>query len=112
MNAQQIKNRTMVLVTKDQHEQLLEAGDQNMEPIVKFFNPSGQQTWLATGIEDGIIYGYADLGFGCVEWGSLFSVEELPTLTFFRGLITMERDRHWTHKPGTKYLERDSLMGV
>ncbi len=102
----------MVLVTKEQHEKLVKAGYPNMEPIVKFFNPSGNGTWLATGIEDGIVYGYADLGMGCVEWGGLFGVDELPKITFLRGLVTLERDYHWTHKPGTKYLEMDSLAGI
>ena len=41
-------------------------------PVVKFFNPLGAQTWLATQLdEDGdVLWGLADLGFGCPEIGA------------------------------------------
>ena len=38
-------------------------------PVVKFFNPIGAATWLATDLdEDGdTLFSLADLGFGCPE---------------------------------------------
>lgn len=104
----QIRNRVMVLITGSQYEELVKAGYQNMKPIVKLFG--GPLTWLVTGIEDGILYGYADLSMGCVEWGGLCNESELPTLK--TGIAYLERDRHWKHTEGTKYLLLDSLIGV
>lgn len=43
-------------------------------PVVRFFNPIGYATWLATEIdEDGIMFGLADLGFGSPSWAALRS---------------------------------------
>jgi len=40
-------------------------------PVVRFFNPLGAATWLATELdEDDILFGLADLGLGCPELGS------------------------------------------
>jgi hypothetical protein len=104
----QIRNRVMMLITGPQYEALVKAGYPNMKPIIKLFG--GNLTWLVTGIEDGILYGYADLGMGCVEWGSLVHESELPTLKC--GIGYLERDRNWTPKEGDKYLEMDTLIGV
>lgn len=103
-----IKNRVMVLVTGSQYEALVKAGYHNRKPIIKLFCEN--VTWLVTGIEDGYFYGYGDIGAGCVEWGSLTTIEELPTL---RGRISyFERDRHWAPKEGANYLDMDTLIGV
>jgi hypothetical protein len=60
-------------------------------PVVRFFNPVGQATWLATEIDqDGILFGLADLGFGCPELGS-FALEELEAIRLPFGL-GIERD--------------------
>src|SRR3546814_4047697 len=42
-------------------------------PVVKFFNPLGAATWLATelGRDGDTLVGLADLGFGCPELGYL-----------------------------------------
>jgi len=50
-------------------------------PVVKFFNPLGAQTWLATELgEDGdVAWGLADLGFGCPEIGR-WSLGELSAI--------------------------------
>lgn len=50
-------------------------------PVVKFFNPLGSQTWLATELsEDGdVAWGLADLGFGCPEIGP-WSLRELSAI--------------------------------
>lgn len=60
-------------------------------PVVRFFSPLGAATWLATEIdEDGILFGLADLGFGCPELGS-FSAAELESVRLPLGL-GIERD--------------------
>lgn len=60
-------------------------------PVVRFFNPVGAATWLATELdEDGILFGVADLGFGCLEMGS-FALEELESIRLPFGL-GIERD--------------------
>jgi hypothetical protein len=60
-------------------------------PVVRFFNPVGAATWLATELdEDGIFFGLADLGFGCPELGS-FALKELEAIRLPFGL-GIERD--------------------
>ncbi|KFG88612.1 hypothetical protein BV98_003446 [Sphingobium herbicidovorans NBRC 16415] len=64
-------------------------------PVVKFFNPIGAATWLATEIdEDGdTLFGLADLGFGCPELGC-FSLREIEDVRLPLGLA-IERDEHF-----------------
>ena len=60
-------------------------------PVVRFFNPVGQATWLATEIDlDGVMFGLADLGFGCPELGS-FALDEMEAIRLPFGL-GIERD--------------------
>lgn len=61
-------------------------------PVVKFFNPCGAATWLATELDpDGdTLFGLADLGFGCPELGA-FSLAEIASLRLPFGL-GIERD--------------------
>lgn len=60
-------------------------------PVVRFFNPVGSGTWLATEIDaDDILFGLADLGFGSPELGS-FSLAELEDVRLPFGL-GIERD--------------------
>jgi len=61
-------------------------------PVVRFFNPLGAATWLATELDaDGdTLFGLADLGFGCPELGS-FSLSELEGIRLPFGL-GIERD--------------------
>lgn len=61
-------------------------------PLVKFFNPLGLGTWLATELDadEDTLFGLADLGFGCPELGS-FSLHELRALRLPFGLC-IERD--------------------
>jgi len=61
-------------------------------PLVKFFNPIGTATWLATELdEDGdTLFGLADLGLGCPEVGS-FSLREIEAVRLPFGLA-IERD--------------------
>lgn len=98
----------MVLIPTADYQKLVTVGPENMTPIIKLFQAS--LTWLVTSIDDGILYGYADLSMGCVEYGSLCHISELPTMKI--GPFWLERDRHWKHKDGAKYLEMDSLSGI
>lgn len=61
-------------------------------PVVKFFNPCGAATWLATELyDDGdTLFGLADLGFGCPELG-VFSLAEIAGVRLPFGL-GIERD--------------------
>ncbi|MBB5686319.1 DUF2958 domain-containing protein [Sphingobium boeckii] len=61
-------------------------------PVVKFFNPLGAATWLATELDqDGdTLFGLADLGLGCPELGR-FSLREMASLRLPYGL-GIERD--------------------
>ena len=60
-------------------------------PVVRFFNPIGSGTWLATEIdEDDIMFGLADLGFGSPELG-YFALSELEEVRLPLGL-RIERD--------------------
>ncbi len=103
-----VKNPVMVLIGKPDMRKLLKSGSKGMTPIIKLFG--GPLTWLVTGIEDGLLYGYADIGQQCVEWGSLIHISELPTLK--TGIAYIERDRWFKPQPLVKYLELDSLSGI
>ena len=61
-------------------------------PVVKFFNPVGAATWLATELYDDedTLFGLADLGFGCPELG-VFSLAEIASVRLPFGL-GIERD--------------------
>jgi hypothetical protein len=92
----------MDLLTKNLRQALLANGehrdgiDRDPVPVVKFFNPCGAATWLATELDaDGdILFGLADLGFGCPELGS-FSLAELASVRLPFGL-RIERDLHFS----------------
>lgn len=85
----------MILLTDDLRDRLLANGRQrevDHVPVVKFFNPVGAATWLATELDaDGdTLFGLADLGFGCPELGA-FSLSELSSVHLPFGL-GIERD--------------------
>src|SRR5690606_22722250 len=94
----------MMLLTPDLHAALranaaahhdaLQFGTAEPDPVplVKFFNPVGAATWLATELHaDGdTLFGLADLGFGFPELGS-FSLSELAGVRLPFGL-GIERD--------------------
>jgi hypothetical protein len=70
------------------------AREPDPKPVVRFFSPVGAATLLATEIDaDGILFGLADLGFGCPELGS-FSAAELEAVRLPFGL-GIERDLHF-----------------
>jgi hypothetical protein len=73
----------MILLTQDLRERLLANGRRrglDHVPVVKFFNPLGIGTWLATELdEDGdTLFGLADLGepeLGCFSLAEMAAVE-------------------------------------
>lgn len=88
----------MILLTPELNAALRANANRSVEidhdpaPLVKFFNPLGAATWLATELyDDGdTLFGLADLGFGCPELGC-FSLSELASLRLPFGL-GIERD--------------------
>lgn len=88
----------MILLTPELHAALRRNAARSAEidhdppPVVKFFSPLGEATWLATELlDDGdTLFGLADLGFGCPELG-YFSLHEIARLHLPFGL-TIERD--------------------
>ena len=85
----------MILLTAETRAQLEANGrepDRDHVPVVKLFNPIGDGVWFATLVEsDGdLLYGVADLGFGCPEPGH-FSLREIEGLRLPLGL-GIERD--------------------
>ena len=83
----------MILLTPELRERLLANGRRrglDHVPVVKFFNPLGVGTWLATELdEDGdTLFGLADLGDP--ELGS-FSLAEMQSLELPLGM-GIERD--------------------
>lgn len=64
-------------------------------PVIKFFNPLGAATWIATELDEDedTLFGLADLGFGCPELGS-FSLHEIASVRLPFGL-SIERDEHF-----------------
>lgn len=105
----------MKLLTAELKKKLTKAGYDNETPICKLFTPWGRATWLLTSIdEDGILYGYADLGMGCVEWGGIASLEELESIRGPFGL-KIERDLYWSAQENynnLNYLSLESLVGA
>jgi hypothetical protein len=88
----------MILLTPELHDRLLANGrqrDVDHMPVVKFFNPVGAATWLATELDDDgdTLFGLADLGFGSPELGS-FSLGEMASVRLPLGL-GIERDLYF-----------------
>lgn len=85
----------MIPLTPELRERLLANGRmRNVDhiPVVKFFNPVGAATWLATELDEDedSLFGLADLGFGSPELGS-FSLLEMSSVRLPFGL-GIERD--------------------
>lgn len=83
----------MILLTDELRERLLANGrERNADhaPVVKFFNPLGEGTWLATelGADGDAMFGLADLGYP--ELGS-FSLLEMTSVRLPFGM-GIERD--------------------
>lgn len=105
----------MKLITKEIDNKLSAAGDHGTKVICKFFNPCGAATWLITGRdpeEKDILWGLADLGMDCVEFGTI-SLSELENVRLPFGL-KIERDLHTgvIGKDISEFQDLSSLSGV
>ena len=114
----------MKLLTKEIEKKLAnpELTGQNAQvPICKFFNPCGAATWLIFAREKDepdILWGLADLGMDCIEYGTI-SLSELQSVKLAFGL-SIERDLHFhpkTHPNGEQwkladYLNLSTLAGI
>lgn len=88
----------MIFLTPELRDRLLANGrlcEFDHIPVVKFFNPVGAATWLATELEEDrdTMFGLTDLGFGCPELGS-FSLLEMSSVRLPFGL-GIERDLYF-----------------
>jgi len=88
----------MILLTPELRDRLLANGrqrDVDHVPVVKFFNPVGAATWLATELDDDgqTLFGLADLGFGSPELGA-FNLLEMASVRLPFGL-GIERDLYF-----------------
>ena len=88
----------MLIMTQEIRARLIANGLTRADhvPVLKLFNPLGAATWLFSELdEDGdILFGLADLGFGCPELGSV-SLSEIIAVELPFGL-KIERDLHFT----------------
>ena len=79
----------------------LYANENTPDPVaqVKLFCPYSGAVWFLTEYspEEGLAFGWADLGFGCGELGYI-DVNELIGLNR-RGLPLVERDLYWSPRP-------------
>ena len=115
----------MILLTQDLRERLLANGRRSgldHVPVVKFFNPLGLGTWLATELdEDGdTLFGLADLGEP--ELGS-FSLAEIEAVRFpfglgierdplFKGTFPLSAYARAARKAGRIVLDERSLLAA
>jgi hypothetical protein len=105
----------MILLTSELRDRLLSNGrqrDVDHVPVVKYFNPVGAATWLATELaeDNDTLFGLADLGFGCPEIGA-FSLIELGSVRLPLGL-GIERDLYFEGGfPLSVYAEAARIAG-
>lgn len=106
----------MRLWTKQQFERLVRNGsdlETDHVPVVKWFNPAGDATWLVAAIDPDDhtrAFGLADLGFGFLELGWIY----VPELQGFRGRfgLGIERDLHFEGRaPLSAYARAASSEG-
>jgi hypothetical protein len=88
----------MKLITKAINDKLLANGATpgDCPPVMKLFSPVGAATWLISERDPenpDILFGLADLGFGCPELGSI-SLAEIESIRLPFGL-KIERDLHF-----------------
>ena len=109
----QTEENKMKLITTSLKNKLLNnaATPGDKKPVLKLFNPCGNQTWLFTEMDESeILYGLCDLGFGSPELGyvALSEIEEIK-LPFG---LSIERDASFkATKTLSKYAEESSNNG-
>jgi hypothetical protein len=114
----------MTLITSSQRQQLLANGqataaatlqDRAIDhfPVVKFFTPVSNATWLLTEIDPedpDRAFGLCDLGLGCPELGYV-SLSELASVRGRLGPL-VERDRYFeADKPLSAYADEARTHG-
>jgi hypothetical protein len=84
------------LLTAVMKKKLMDRDGKPAKPIFKIFDPGGAGTWLLCSLEpDGdTLWAVCDLGFGCVEYGTV-SLEELETARSQSFNLHMERDKYF-----------------
>ncbi|MHA2265153.1 MAG: DUF2958 domain-containing protein [Candidatus Thorarchaeota archaeon] len=94
----------MKLMTKAIEASLPPLGSQDSKGYdaivrVKFFNPCGHGTWLATEYDpnERLFFGWAEIFPGCGELG-YFSLDELESVKVPPFGLGIERDLHFTPK--------------
>lgn len=105
----------MKLLTKSIEAKLLKNGKnagKDHAPVVKFFNPCGNQTWLFSEMSDDgdTLFGLCDLGFGFAELG----YASLSEMTEFKGILGLgiERDMYFsTNLPMSHYVTEANAAG-
>jgi hypothetical protein len=103
----------MTLFTEEINRALLDAGSDGETAICKLFG--GPATWVLFGAEPDnpdTLWGVADLGHGCVEFGTV-SRRELEALKIPPFGLRLERDLHF--RPGKSleyYLNQTTLTGI
>jgi len=103
----------MKLITKAIQEKLdKNYQDQNDEDIVLKLFGGSNFTWLLTQMEpDGdIMWGLADLGIRCVEYGTI-SLSEIMSVRFPPFGLTIERDMYFKGGKVADFQNRTSLVG-
>ena len=105
----------MKLITKAIQEKLDQDAGQGTKPIFKLFNPCGAATWVICGQDQenkDVLWGIADLGMQCVEYGTI-SLSELQNLRLPFGL-KIERDLHFDPERYTfqELLNKETLAGI
>lgn len=89
-----------------------EIHDQDHMPVVKFFTPDANATWLFSELADDgdTLFGLCDLGHGCPELGYA-SLAQISVLRGRLGLL-VERDQHFTaDKPLSAYAHAARVLG-
>lgn len=92
----------VMLITKADRAKLLANGrdrDRDHLPVVKIFNPYGNQTWLISEMDPenpDLLFGLCDLGFGSPELGTVL-LSELENVEPRPGLH-LERESLWMAK--------------
>ncbi|KFL44998.1 hypothetical protein IL54_0365 [Sphingobium sp. ba1] len=81
-------------------------------PVVKFFNPLGAGTWLATELygDNDTLFGLADLGFGCPEMG-VFSLMEVQNVRLPYGMRIERDEGFYSHHPLTCWADTARRAG-
>lgn len=84
------------LLTAVMKNKLMAREGKPAKPIFKIFDPGGAGTWLLCSLEpDGdTLWAVCDIGFGCVEYGTV-SLEELETTRSKAFNLHMERDKYF-----------------